>query len=133
VKCLNTELTPALLTMIDSGLNKVNDPIDTVCISVAMEILSQFSKLPVCSIQCLITESVFLKLLDYLNSGSNFYQFPSNAKRELTEICEGKQLLGKVKAISMATEPLDYIHRHTQHKLKRWVLIKNGLSVFIHR
>ncbi|XP_053381499.1 uncharacterized protein LOC123557243 [Mercenaria mercenaria] len=119
LKCLNSELTTSLITMLDSGLNELNDPSDAVCISVAMEILSQFSKLPICSIQSLISENVIRMLLDYINSSSKFYQFLDNSKTILSEACEGKQLMGKVKVVAMATEPLEYIHRHTKHKLKR--------------
>lgn len=118
-KCLQSEFTSCLLTMLDSGLNGLSDPSEAVTISVAMEILCQFSKLPVDTIQCLVTETTVRTLLDYLNSCSKFYQFPASTKMILSEICEGKQLMGKVKVISMATEPLEYIHRHTKHKLKR--------------
>ena len=121
LKCLNSELTSSLGTLIDSGLNGQDDPVHTMCVSVAMEILSQLSKLPVYMIQSLITESVIDRLLGYINTSSNFYQFPNNVRRELTEMCEGKQFLGKVKMVSMATEPLAYIHKHTQHKLRRLV------------
>lgn len=119
LKCLQSELTSSLVIMLDSGLNALNDPADTVCISVAMEILCQFSKMPICSIQCLVTDTVIRTLLDYLNSNGRFYRFPANTKMTLSKVIEGKQLMGKVKVISMSTEPLDYIHRHTNNKLKR--------------
>lgn len=117
--CLNSSFTTSLLSLVESGLNKLGDPSDYVCVSVAMEILCQYSKLPVSDLDNLNSESVIRCLLEYLDINGRFFRYPSSAKVLMIDLCEGQQLMGKVKVVSMSSEPLNYIHKHAGHQFAR--------------
>ncbi|XP_052798038.1 uncharacterized protein LOC128230082 isoform X2 [Mya arenaria] len=128
-KCLEKECVTVLMAALETGLEENDDPSHIVYISVAMEIIFILSQRPICSIQTLVTEEVIRMFLEYVNPSGQFYMFPNNLKQVLADLCEKKHMIGKVKVVTMATEPIEYIHRHTKNKFKRFQCIPDKLKV----
>ncbi|KAL4219698.1 hypothetical protein ACF0H5_022268 [Mactra antiquata] len=117
--CLKQSFTNTLFSMLEYGLNNPNDPSDFVCVSIAMEIISQFLKLPATNIESLVQGSIIRCLMEFVDTNSRFYKYPSSTKLAMVELCEGKQLMGKVRIVSMGSEPLNYIHKHADYEFAR--------------
>jgi len=118
-KCLHENFITTLMTILDTGLLEKENPSYVIYTTVASEILFTLSKQPVCSINSLISELVIGKLLEYVSPSCSFYVFPADIREQLSSLCANKHMVGKVKAVTMASEPLEYIHQHTNNKLKR--------------
>lgn len=118
-KCVSSEFTSTLVTLIETGLAQHSDPSFAVLVSVAMEIFCHFSQMPVCTIKNHISKPVLRILLAYINLSGSFYTFPKDTKATVAGICENKHLIGRVKVLSMSSETLEQIHRRTNNELKR--------------
>lgn len=123
LNCASSEFTATLLSLVESGLCEHGDPGQVVLVSTAMETLYQFSQLPVSAIPGIMSKSALQILLSYIDLSGSFYTFPRTTRQIVSTVCENKHLVGKVKVVSVSAETLDYIHRHTNNELQRFLLL----------
>lgn len=93
---------------------------NSVFLDVALNILWNISKLPVCLVQPMISQIIIRRLISMFDETTPFYAFPAKFKTTLKLLCENKLLVGNVSSNLVSVKVKDDIRTATHGKFKNF-------------
>lgn len=102
---------------------------NSVFLEVALNILWNISKLPVCLVQPMISQIIIRRLISMFDETTPFYAFPAKFKTTLKLLCENKLLVGNVSSNLVSVKVKDDIRTATHGKFKDFKIFPEEIQM----